>query len=194
MECEIYVQTGSDIRHDQWVARTFSLEGVVRDSLSVSDVNDLSQLTTVEWIKHGSFRWCWSTRAHVVCEHMGCKRIVQSQPEVLGYTEMSDPERPLRPENHICKFLSPCHIAQSRRCYYTIFIGNQDDSLYLVQEVAGFADEVNFVVGISVSSRGRCGKLSLRLREQVCLRLHRMRARLQDQPMCVAVCNYRLTM
>ena len=94
MECEIYVQTGSDIRHDQWVARTFSLEGVVRDSLSVSDVNDLSQLTTVEWMKHGSFRWCWSTRAHVVCEHMGCKRIVQSQPEVLGYTEMSDPERP----------------------------------------------------------------------------------------------------
>ena len=70
----------------------------------------------------------------------------------------------------------------------------RSDSLYLVQEVAGFADEVNVAVGISVSSRRRCGKLSLRLREQMCLRLHRICPRVQDLSVRVAVCNYRLTM
>ena len=37
-----------DGRQVQWVARTFSVEGVVRDYLVVSDAGDLSQLTTVE--------------------------------------------------------------------------------------------------------------------------------------------------
>ena len=39
--------TSFDNRQAQWVAGIFSVEGVVRDSLRVSDADDLSQLTTV---------------------------------------------------------------------------------------------------------------------------------------------------
>ena len=39
-------------------------------------------------------------RAHVVCEHRDYKRIVQSQPGVLGYMMVSDPERPQLPESY----------------------------------------------------------------------------------------------
>ena len=46
-----------DGRQAQWVTRTFSVDGVVRDSLRVSDADDQSQLTTVESIKSGPFRW-----------------------------------------------------------------------------------------------------------------------------------------
>ena len=46
-----------DGRQAQWVACTFSIEGVVHDSLRGSDADDLSQLTTVECIKPGPFHW-----------------------------------------------------------------------------------------------------------------------------------------
>ena len=46
-----------DGRQTQWVACTFSVEGVVEDSLRLSDADDLSQLTAVGYIKPDPFRW-----------------------------------------------------------------------------------------------------------------------------------------
>ena len=52
----IHVAYEEHVKTDS-TACVFSVEGVVRDSLRLSDAYDLSQLAKVECIKPGPFRW-----------------------------------------------------------------------------------------------------------------------------------------
>ena len=96
-----------DGRQVQGVGSTFSVEGVVRDSLRVSDANDLSQRWNALNLASSI-----SVSSHVPMLYVstGTTNTLYSRSQRSWDTVVSNPERPQLPKTHSRKLLYPCQV------------------------------------------------------------------------------------